>query len=114
MRHEITMQVAIEMTKRFRENQPAGMPRCETFERPVIDRLLSTPGCTRLRIYYGMKNNDKEVHAILVAVDANDRDMLPSMIEGRMDDEEQGLIVEDSFRCPPDCPPDSPLNPKKL
>jgi len=112
MKHQISLQTAIDMTTEFRENHPAGMAVCETFERAAIDRLLATPGCTRLRIYYGMKNTN-EVHAILVAADAEDKDILPGNTTSVAEDEEEAVILDDSFRCPPHCPPDSPLNPKK-
>lgn len=112
MNHQISLQTAIDMTTLFRENQPTGMPLCETFERQAIDRLLSTPGCARLRIYYGMKNGS-QVSAILVAADAENNDLLPSAASQPAGGVEEPVIVDDSFRCPPACPPGSPLNPKK-
>lgn len=112
MKHQISLQTAIDMTTQFRENQPAGMPVCETFERQAIERLLSTQGCARVRIYYGMKTGNT-VHAILVAADAADNDLLPAANSLHTGSEEEPVIVDDSFRCPPDCPPGSPLNPKK-
>ncbi len=109
MKHEIPLQTAIEMTSKFQRNQPAGMPRCETFERASIDRLLNAPGAAKLRIYYGIKEGN-EVHAILVAADAADHDLLPGSSAAITGDEQPPVILEDSFRCPPHCPPASPLN----
>lgn len=84
----------------------------ERFERQAIDRLLACEGCEGLRIYYGM-SLDLKVHAILVAVDGSGNDLLPKEIISsiKTDDEEEPVIVEESFRCPPICRDGSPLNP---
>lgn len=105
--HEITLQAAVEMTKRYRANKPVNFPICETFGAEAIKKLLATPGCTSLRIYYGMKAND-EVDAVLVAANAADEDILPAL--SLSETEEDPLILEDSLRCPQHCPPESPLN----
>lgn len=88
------------------------LPTCESFERSAIEALLKNPECKGLRIYYGLKNED-ELHAIMVAYDAENKDILPSetvsQTEGGAEDE--GEIVEQGFRCPDICPPSSPLNP---
>lgn len=110
MKHQISLHQAVEMTKAYRQNQPQGMPLCETFSRVAIDRLLATPGCTQIRIYYGIKVA-RDISAILVATDAKDRDLLPALTENfNAGEEEDLIIVDDSFRCPPHCPPSSPLN----
>ena len=74
----------------------------ETFNADDVRLLLSQPGCVGFRIRYGM--DDKLwLHAILVGVDANGNDIViqnPGF--GLKDDE--GYVVEDAFRCPPDCP----------
>lgn len=109
MNHEISLQTAIQMTTDFRANQPAGMARCETFDRQAIDRLLSIVGCVKIRIYYGTKEG--EVHAILVAADAANHDLLPSAQSGTSVGDDDPVIINDTYRCPPHCPDDSPLNP---
>jgi hypothetical protein len=108
--HEISLQQAIDMTTRYRANKPANAPICETFEIAAINQLTAVAGCAYLRIYYGMKEN-MDIDAILVAANADNEDILPSqtgnsVIAGTGDP----LILEDGFRCPPDCPPQSPLN----
>lgn len=108
--HEISLQAAIEMTTRYRANKPTDFPVCETFEMAAIRKLLATPGCVSLRIYYGMKK-DLEAHAILVAVNSSGEDILPKGDALSLADEE-AIILEDSYRCPPLCPPGSPLNDK--
>lgn len=74
----------------------------ETFNADDVRLLLSQPGCVGFRIRYGM--DDKLwLHAILVGVDANGNDIIiqnPGF--GLKDDE--GYVLEDAFRCPPDCP----------
>lgn len=74
----------------------------ETFNADDVRLLLSQPGCVGFRVRYGM--DDKLwLHAILVGVDANDNDIIiqnPGF--GLKDD--GGYVLEDAFRCPPDCP----------
>lgn len=83
----------------------------ETFERGVIDALLAKPGCEAIRIYYGMDDQLK-VHAILVAVNAKNEDILPVAAgKSGVVTEEEGDVVEEGKRCPDDCGSPSPLNP---
>ena len=104
--HEITLQTAVEMTKRYRANKPVNFPICETFGAEAIKKLLDTPGCTSLRIYYGMKDNN-EVDAVLVAANDEGEDLLPGLA---LLENDEPVILEDSLRCPDHCPPESPLN----
>lgn len=104
--HEISLQQAIDLTTRFRNNQPANMPSiCETFEVSAIAKLIETPGCVRVRIYFGMKEN-MQIVTILVAVNDQGEDILPN----DSFTENQPIIVEDGIACPPVCPKPSPLN----
>ena len=114
----ISLQEAVDMTTQYRNEKeniliPARqgqniLPNCETFSRAQIDMLLAKPDCTGIRIYYGMKP-DFKVYTIIVAVDSQNRNILPpsgkSMVQSVDDD-----IVERGTRCPPDCPPSSPLD----
>lgn len=109
MNHEITLEMAIDMTTLYRNNMPADYPICETFDATAIERLLATPGAVSLRIYYGLKEAGT-MHAILVAVDSNGNDLLPQQPSSFAQNQQDPVILEDSFRCPPTCPPDSPLN----
>jgi len=106
--HEISLQTAIDMTTRYRSNRLAQFPICETFEKAPVTKLLATEGCTSLRIYYGMKENEN-VDAILVAVNAEGEDILP-VITNAVEATDEPIILEDGLRCPDDCPPKSPLN----
>lgn len=99
---------------------------CETFDRTDIDAVLRQRDCVALRIYYGMDTSNK-VHAIIVGVNSNNEDIVPSTgnassaatnremggsgSEGvnQVLEEDPGLILEMARRCPTDCPPSSSL-----
>jgi len=113
----ISLQEAIEMTTRYRQNKAAVIDPvysgndilsvCDTFNKAAIETLLAKPECTAIRLYYGM-NADLQVRPILVAVNKDDEDMLPP---GTVDITITGNdIVDDTVRCPPWCPPPSSLN----
>lgn len=106
--HEISLQTAIDMTTLYRANHPANFPVCETFEIAAVNKLLAAGGCAFLRIYYGMKEN-KNVDAILVAVNAAGEDILPSSVPADLSGSD-AILLEDGFRCPEACPPPSSLN----
>lgn len=113
--HRISLEQAIDMTTRFRANKPAGVANSETFDKAAVLQLLNTKNCESLTIYYGMRE-DQNVHAILVAADANGKSILPT-IGGNLnqneseEDEDEVLILDDAWRCPPICNDDgSPLN----
>lgn len=107
----ITLEQAKDMTELYRaekENILADeykeqniLARCETFDKSQFTDILNQEACAAIRIYYGMDANLK-VHAIIVGVDDNNADLLPSGNE---------LIIEEGSRCPEDCPPSSDLNP---
>jgi hypothetical protein len=108
--HEISLQQAIDMTTRYRANKPANAPICETFDITAVNQLAAVTGCTYMRIYYGMKEN-MDIDAILVAVNESNEDILPSQTGNEVSTESgDPVILEDGYRCPPDCPPKSPLN----
>ena len=118
MSHTISLATAVKMTSQFRldrenilkQNEQGKnlLPICETFDRSAFDAILSQAGCNSVRIYYGMKD-DKKIHAIIVGVNSDGKDILPDL--GQISEGEDGVIVEESNRCPPICPPASPLNP---
>ena len=120
MNNRITLKQAKDLITRFRGRKPDvikpgfenALPTSETFEREAIDKLLANPRCVKVRIYPGM-SEDMNIRMIIVGVDSNDQDILPlnenGIIDGDDDDEE--VIVDEGLRCPPFCPPTSPLNP---
>lgn len=117
MCHFISLAEAIDLTSRYRQHresilqssfQSQGiLPLSETVSRPAIDTLLAHPACTGLRIYYGMPE-DLKVRAVIVGVDADGKDILPS--PALTETEEEELIVDRTIRCPDICPDESPLN----
>lgn len=122
MNHSISLKQAIDYVTRFRtrkkdlfkpehvENNV--LPTSETFDRAAIDKLLSHPKCVKLRIYNGM-SEDLNVRMVIVGVDENDQDILPlnenKLLNGD-DDDDEPIIVDEGLRCPPVCPPPSPLH----
>jgi hypothetical protein len=137
--NRISLDKAKKMTRKFREQREritipghTGdiIPICETFDRSGFDALLAQPGCTAVRIYYAM-DEDLGLHAVIVGVDAENRDILPTATssptslaattegtpgtaseeEPATGEEETGLILDEGLRCPPSCPPASDLNP---
>jgi hypothetical protein len=80
------------------------LPVSETFDKSTVEAILAQDGCVKLRIYYGMDEGSK-VHAILVGVDEDDTDMLPSG-----EDDPNTQIAENAQRCPTDCGTNSPFN----
>jgi hypothetical protein len=112
----ISLDKAIEMTTRYRKNRNvvinptyAGqdiLALSDRFDAKVFATLLAKPGCAYIRIYYGMEE-DLKIRPLVVAVDENDKDILTSDTNLDAEGEDVG---DDSLRCPPLCPPPSPLN----
>lgn len=114
----ISIAKAIEMTTRYRENKNAVIAPeyagkdilsiCDTFNKSAIEILLKKSGCAAIRLYYGM-DESLTIRPILVAVNEKDEDMLPAI--STLENTEPGEdIVDDTLKCPPFCPPPSPLN----
>ena len=113
--HRISLQQAIDMTTMFRARKgqilnPAFskvLSISETFNRDIFDALLAQPGAAGIRIYYGM-DTTMTIHPIVVAVNSNGDDILPTSTTSTTND--SGTIGEQSQPCPPSCI-SSPLNP---
>ncbi|TAG84869.1 MAG: hypothetical protein EAZ20_16385, partial [Bacteroidetes bacterium] len=118
MSKPISLQQGIKMTSFYRIQKEQILAQafqgkkilatCETFSRKSIEDLLAKSGCEKLRIYYGMDDGFK-VHAILVAVNDADQDILPPA-DSVISLEADPYLWNDSRRCPDDCPPSSSLN----
>ena len=118
MSHQISLQQAVEMTTRYRQEKENILITtyrnqnilciCETFGRDDIDKILAQTDCQSLRIYYGM-DSDLKIHAIIVGVNSSNEDILPETSLSWMSGYDTG-IVDDGQRCPPHCPPNSELN----
>jgi hypothetical protein len=117
MSNFIPLQQAIDMTTLYRKEMGEILAEpfkeknvlaiCETFEKADIEKMLSKPGCEKLRVYYGMDEN-LSVHALLVAVNSNNEDMLTTIKSDNSTSDED--VLDNALRCPPMCPPASPLN----
>jgi len=125
--HFISLEKAKAMTAKFRGRQNHFVkdefknkiiwPISETFTRDAFDKLLTQSGCTGLRIYYGMDDNDG-IHAVIVGINDKNEDILPntSNIESLTTNTytttstKEGIIIEDGKICPPLCAPTSLLN----
>ena len=112
MSHLISLADAADMTAQFRSDRETILasgyqnqnilPKCETFDKSEVDSMLGQTGCTQLRIYYGM-DEDHKVHAILVGANSSDEDII-------FPNTDNSIILENSIRCPYDCPQPSELN----
>lgn len=91
--HRISVADAAAQTRRYREGQQKG----GFFLRKELDELLAQPGCSGLRYYYGRKVDGQE-SLLLVGVDKDGNDLV------------QGIIMEESFLCPPICGSANALN----
>ncbi len=85
------------------------MPTCETFDRAAFDALLAQPGCTGVRIYLGM-DDENQVKLIVVGVNEKGCDILPDAQRTTAFSTQTGIIIEDGARCPEHCPEESYLN----
>jgi hypothetical protein len=112
--HFIPLDKAIEMTAIYRKEKEQILspqfqgrdilPLSETFNRDAFDQLLSTPGCAGVKIYFGM-DHTLQVHALIVAVNESNEDLLPapgSQIATDIPDDP--VIIDEGQRCPPICP----------
>ena len=112
--HKVPLHYAIQLTSRFRNNRELVLanaykgqdilPFSETFNKDDIESLLEQNGAAGMRIYYGMDEN-LSVHAVLVATNPSNEDILPSESA-----ETDAVIIQEGQRCPVICPPSSPLN----
>lgn len=78
---------------------------CETFNRAEFDYVLSQSGCVGLRIYFGM-TEELKVKVIVVGVNADDQDILPSSQAAPTGGDPATGIVEYGRPCPEHCPKD--------
>lgn len=118
--HRITLQEAVEMTERYRENKgkilkPEFNGRdilsiCETFNKEELLQYFNKSEIHAIRLYYGM-DSELKIHAILVGVNSEGQDILPLAREVQLKEDFDPELFEKGFRCPPYCPPPSELNP---
>lgn len=91
--HRVALDEAAAQAKRARDGGIKG----GYFHRKDLDDLLAQPGCVGIRYYYGRKGDGQDT-LIVVGVDKEGNDMT------------QGVVMEDSFWCPPFCGSANTLN----
>ena len=101
--------ITLEEAKAFRRNFKANrqklpgtseaIPDSESFKREHIEQLLKQPGCTALRIHFGMDDRNN-LKLMITASNEKQEDLLENTNES---------VLEDGVRCPPNCPPPSDL-----
>jgi hypothetical protein len=91
--HKITLAEAKEMCRGHRasEGKGKGYLRACAFGRPVLDEILSQPGCAGVRVYLG-RNKEGETTLLAVGIDDSGADLV------------NGTIANDAWPCPPFCP----------
>lgn len=81
-------------------------PLPRLYDKAAFQTLVDKPEARSIRIYYGM-DEDLKLHAIIVAVNENNEDIVPTTTLGDTGNED---IIESGVRCPELCPEPSPLN----
>jgi hypothetical protein len=107
--HSISLQEAIDMTTRYRNEKDKIvkpeytnlLPICETFDKAAFEELVKEDGCLSVRCYLAM-GPDMIVRMVFVGVDDRDNDILPPTAGA--------AIMEVGTHCPPVCPVAGPLN----
>ncbi|TXK49109.1 hypothetical protein FVR03_06920 [Pontibacter qinzhouensis] len=88
---EIDLATAKALTQNYRDKQnDPDVVKAHFFGREVLERLLAQKDCVGARMYYGLDEEGKK-QLILVGVDANGTDL------------EDGIILDKSSPCPPNC-----------
>jgi hypothetical protein len=93
----ITLEVASEMTARYRNSIQPGEAISYTISKEFVARIIAQDNCHGLRIYIGIKS-DGVKNLIINGTDELNNDMY------------DGLIADGMIICPSDCFADSPLN----
>ncbi len=86
----ISLSDAIQLTKNYQATASPGSQIAEYFGASIFKTILSQPGCSGIRIYFG-KNSDGSPALVLVGVDGSGKDITT------------GAIGEKGFPCPPIC-----------
>lgn len=95
--HEISLDDASAMTKRYRNQMNTGDIKGGFFSRDAILAILDQADCVGIRYYYGLDDRGKQT-LILVGADTDENDLYT------------GSLMEFSIPCPTQCGSDNPLN----
>ncbi|QEH42369.1 hypothetical protein [Chitinophaga sp. XS-30] len=83
------------------------------FGEKKLHKLLDNPDAIGLRIYYGLDidgDGKRDKRFVIVAVDKEGNDILPSSAPGFNKDAAGEDILDDGVSCPYDCPKGNALN----
>ena len=94
--HDITLQEASHWTANYRNANP-DQTKGHYFGETAIQNLLNQTGCVGMRIYYAITDTGIK-QLVIVGVTADGNDLV------------NGLILDRSVLCPPDCGISNPLN----
>lgn len=96
-KHEITKAEALKLIQNYQKGMPLKAAKRKapslkggSFDRAAIDRILSQPGCQKLRFYFALDDSSRQT-ILLVGVDTSGKDMM------------MGTILDRSWPCPPYC-----------
>ncbi len=102
----IDLTTARQWVKNFRDaNQSPSEIVSHYYGRNTLDQILSQPGCTGIRVFYGI-NDSQEKELLVVGVDNKGNNMLPAspvVVPG------DNSVMDNSYPCPPFCPPGETL-----
>lgn len=97
--HEIELNLAAEMTKRYRDQMPPEGRKGGFFGAEAIQQLLDQEGCIGIRYYYAIDSNGSPT-IVLVGVDAHGNDQIG----------DQGACMDMAIPCPGICSDPNALN----
>lgn len=100
----IDLVTARKWAQNYRNADPTGI-RSHYFGRDVLDQILMQPGCTGIRVYYALDDNN-ERKLLIAGVDNKGNSLLPAYPVITPGD---FSILEFSLPCPPFCPPANDL-----
>ena|SRR5262249_49537340 len=95
--HDISLEEASAMTKRYRNQMRPGDIKGGFFGRDALLAVLSQANCVGIRYYYGFDDRGKQT-MILVGADGSENDLYT------------GNILEFAIPCPTQCGETNPLN----
>ncbi|MBK7965839.1 MAG: hypothetical protein IPK10_11495 [Bacteroidetes bacterium] len=93
--HQITLEEGIELTQRFKNNNPTGTKRAFLVSKEELTELMAQDRADGIRVYIGEKE-DRELTIVVVATDSEGNDI-------------QTIVMDHFPPCPSACDFDSPL-----
>jgi hypothetical protein len=115
----ISLEAAVALTQRYRKAAPSS-EHGGFYWGDHIDQVLRQPGCVGIRYYHGL-GEDGSYQIVLVGVDGEGNDIVKvegsgsgrvtravAKLAARV--QQDAVILDTHFPCPPLCPQNSPLN----